>query len=68
MQDNKKQHEQQAVDDGMNQDGDPAGLQVHEVDRVVPPRQLEDHAGAEEDEEGRGDDRRSPIPHPTSLS
>ena len=63
MQDNEKQHEQQPVDDGMNQNGDPTGLHVHEVDGMLPPRQLEDDAGAQEREESGCDDRRSPILH-----
>lgn len=63
MQNNNEQHEQQPIDDGVNQNGDPTCPHVHEVDRVVPPRQLEDHARAEEGEEGRGDDGRRPILH-----
>lgn len=63
LQDDEEEHEQQEVDDGMDEHGREAGLHVHEVDGAVPAGHLQDAARAQEREQRRRDDRRRPVPH-----
>lgn len=62
-QDDEEEHEQQEVDDGVDEHGREAGLHVHEVDGAVPAGHLQHAARAQEREQRRGDDRRRPVPH-----
>ena len=59
----EEDHEQQEVDDGVDEHGRQAGLEVHEVDRALPAGHLQDAARAQQREQRRGDDRRRPVPH-----
>jgi hypothetical protein len=63
LQDDEEEHEQQEVDDGVDEHGREAGLHVHEVDGAVPAGHLQHAARAQEREQRRGDDRRRPVPH-----
>uniref|UniRef100_A0A0D9V7T4 Uncharacterized protein n=1 Tax=Leersia perrieri TaxID=77586 RepID=A0A0D9V7T4_9ORYZ len=63
LQDDDEQHEQQAVDDSMDNDGRTARLHVHEVHRAVPAGHLQDASRAQQREQRRRDDRRRPILH-----
>ena len=63
LQDDEEEHEQQEVDDGMDEHGREAGLHVHEVDGPLPAGHLQDAARAQEREQRRRDDRRRPVPH-----
>jgi hypothetical protein len=60
LQDDEEEHEQQEVDDGVDEHGREA---VHEVDGAVPAGHLQHAARAQEREQRRGDDRRRPVPH-----
>jgi len=63
LQDDEEEHEQQEVDDGMDEHGREAGLHVHEVDGPLPAGHLQDAARAQEREQRRRDDRQRPVPH-----
>lgn len=63
LQDDEEEHEQQEVDDGVDEHGREAGLHVHEVDGPLPAGHLQDAARAQEREQRRRDDRRRPVPH-----
>lgn len=63
LQDDEEEHEQQEVDDGVDEHGRQAGLQVHDVDRPLPTWHLQDAARAQQREQRRRDDRRRPVPH-----
>jgi hypothetical protein len=63
LQDDEEEHEQQGVDDDVDEHGREAGLHVHEVDGAVPVGHLQHAARAQEREQRRGDDRRRPVPH-----
>lgn len=63
LQDDEEEHEQQEVDDGVDEHGRQAGLEVHEVDRAMPAGHLQDAARAQQREQRRRDDRRRPVPH-----
>lgn len=63
LQDDEEEHEQQEVDDGVDEHGREAGLHVHEVDGPVPAGHLQDAARAQQREQRRRDDRRRPVIH-----
>ena len=63
LQDDDEEHEQHPVDDGVDEDGQAAGPEVHEVDRPLPAGQLEDPSRAQQGEERRCYDRRRPVMH-----
>jgi len=50
LQDDEEEHEQQEVDDGVDEHGRQAGLEVHEVDRALPAGHLQDAARAQQRE------------------
>lgn len=62
-QDDDEEHEQHPVDDGVDEDGQAAGPEVHEVDRPLPAGQLEDPSRAQQGEQRRCYDRRRPVVH-----
>ena len=63
LQDDDEEHEQHPVDDGVDEDGQAAGPEVHEVDRPLPAGQLEDPSRAQQGEQRRRYDRRRPVVH-----
>ena len=59
------------VDDGVDEDGEAAGMEVAELDDPALPRDLEQQARGEEDEQHQADEHRRPVRHdlrPTTAS
>lgn len=55
------------VDDGVDEDGDGAGLQVAELDDVVAAGELDEQPRREEHEQHQADHHGAPVRHPACL-
>ena len=63
--DDDKEGEEGEVDDGVDDDGHGAGVQVAELDEVVPPGELDEQPRREQHEQHHRDHHRPPVWHPS---